>query len=246
MDSATDTFLFVMPAHNLTCLFFANDITLISMRKAGLQKQLNILKKFCDDKGLQVNSQKTFTMSFGMNALRTDWIPFQYDGTPLQPRKEAKYLGMMFFTNKSFPTARKALMAKARAKMWALHRLMISRQRIDYGPALDCFWPGSFDPLPLAPPVLTDGRNIRHSWLNGWICAPSQGRLSAKEGFELLIGFGHHLLKPDNFFSGLTPKEQIQVMVRQMFNLGLIVQMCYCRGHGACLPGDRTHRVTGP
>lgn len=97
------------------------------MRKAGLQKQLNIFKTFCDDKGLQVNPLKTFTMSFGMNTKKAGWIPFQYDGIVLQPRTEAKYLGMMFFTNKPFIAARKQLMNKARARMWALHRLMISR-----------------------------------------------------------------------------------------------------------------------
>lgn len=60
---------FILPSHRLTCLFFADDKVLISLRKAGLQKQLQVLKKLCDDKDLQVNSIKTFTMSFGLNTI---------------------------------------------------------------------------------------------------------------------------------------------------------------------------------
>lgn len=71
---------------------------------------------------------KTFTMSFGVNALNSKCKPLKYnDGQPITPKAEGRYLGMMFFTNRAFRQAQKKLLEKAKARLWAIYRVMTTK-----------------------------------------------------------------------------------------------------------------------
>lgn len=47
------------------------------------------------------------------------WKPLTYAGQPLTPQPKGRYLKMFFFTYKAFRQARKQLLEKAKAKVWA-------------------------------------------------------------------------------------------------------------------------------
>lgn len=124
LEQASGTYPFQLPRTPIMFLMFTDDIVLLSTRKAGLQRQLKVLHTFCQEKELQVNLQKTFTMSFGVNALNRRWKPLTYAGQPLTPQSKGRYLGMLFFTNKAFRQARKQLLEKAKARVWVIHQIM--------------------------------------------------------------------------------------------------------------------------
>ena len=48
----------------LNCLFYADDLVLISASAAGLQKQINILQQYCEKWLLTINLKKTKTLIF--------------------------------------------------------------------------------------------------------------------------------------------------------------------------------------
>lgn len=72
-----------------------------------------------------MNLQKTFTMSFRVNAMHKSWKPLKFDGQPILPKTEGQYLGMLFYTNKAFRQARRKLIEKAKSPVWAVHQLML-------------------------------------------------------------------------------------------------------------------------
>ena len=47
---------------NVSCLFWADDLVLISTTKEGLQKQINFVDKYCNDWKLTLNVEKTKTV----------------------------------------------------------------------------------------------------------------------------------------------------------------------------------------
>ena len=49
------------------CLFWADDLVLISQSKEGLQQHLNVLEKYCKDWKLSVNTDKTQVVIFNKN-----------------------------------------------------------------------------------------------------------------------------------------------------------------------------------
>ena len=49
------------------CLFWADDLVLISESKNGLQQHLNVLEKYCKDWKLSVNTDKTQLVVFNKN-----------------------------------------------------------------------------------------------------------------------------------------------------------------------------------
>ena len=48
----------------IPCLFWADDLVLISESKEGLQQHLNVLEKYCKDWKLSVNTDKTQVVIF--------------------------------------------------------------------------------------------------------------------------------------------------------------------------------------
>ena len=82
-------------------LFFADDIALISDTISGLQKQLDILLKYCKEYKMIVNIIKTKVMVFrrgGMLSRREKW---KYNGKILEVVNGFQYVGLMFSTQLS-------------------------------------------------------------------------------------------------------------------------------------------------
>ena len=83
-------------------LLFADDVILLSDTVAGLQNQLNMLKRQSDCMDLTVNLEKTNIMVFrkgGHLAERERWF---YGQEEIQITNSYKYLGMVF-TTKHWP-----------------------------------------------------------------------------------------------------------------------------------------------
>ena len=82
-------------------LLFADDIALISDTISGLQKQLDILLKYCKEYKMIVNIIKTKVMVFrrgGMLSRREKW---KYNGKILEVVNGFQYVGLMFSTQLS-------------------------------------------------------------------------------------------------------------------------------------------------
>ena len=77
--------------------FFADDMVLITGRRAYLEKQLSLLTDFCSKKQLEINADKTKIMIInGNDRDRLDWsIKINNDRQTLEVVDSFKYLGMI-------------------------------------------------------------------------------------------------------------------------------------------------------
>lgn len=83
-------------------LLFADDIALTSDTVLGLQKQIDTLKRFCNEYKMVVNVIKTKVMVFrrgGPLSKRETWL---YDGNVLEVVNGFQYVGLLFSTKISF------------------------------------------------------------------------------------------------------------------------------------------------
>ena len=79
----------------LACIFFADDIVLLSPSRFGLQKLLNICFKYCSKFCLNFNVKKSKVMIVGKRLNSISTAPLTLDGTPLDFISEYKYLGVV-------------------------------------------------------------------------------------------------------------------------------------------------------
>ena len=95
----------------LNCLFYADDLILISRSAAGLQKQLNILHSYSEKWLLKINLKKTKTLIFQKQNRKStrDKFSFFLNGIPIDKASQYNYLGIIFNTNGSFANSKKAL-----------------------------------------------------------------------------------------------------------------------------------------
>ena len=98
----------------LFILLFADDVALLSTTPSGLQNQLNILQKCCDEMKLYVNIDKTKIMVFrkgGFLGRREKWF---YRGERLEVVQNYCYLGFNFTTKVSVKKGTMHLAAKGK------------------------------------------------------------------------------------------------------------------------------------
>ena len=102
------------------CLFWADDLVLLSKTKDGLQKKLDILAKYSADWKLKVNIDKTKSLIFNKSGrlIKTDKV--YYKGDMIEPTKHYKYLGILLDSNGKFKSAMDDLAKKG---MRASHRI---------------------------------------------------------------------------------------------------------------------------
>ena len=85
---------------HVPCLIYADDILLMSNDKDGLMKQINLVQKFCNLNGLEINYDKTKVM---IQNARHDYdyinIDFDDDVKQIEVVKEYKYLGFWISHN---------------------------------------------------------------------------------------------------------------------------------------------------
>ena len=80
----------------LNSISWADDLILMSLSKAGLQKCLNKLAIYCQKWGLEVNVDKTKSMVFSNKYAQET---FFYEGEPLEQVKTFRYLGFLLSYN---------------------------------------------------------------------------------------------------------------------------------------------------
>jgi hypothetical protein len=74
-------------------LFYADDLTLLSLTPHGLQSMLDELGEYCQRKGLIVNTSKSVVVVF--NSRAPPVCRFKFGATNLEVRDEFKYLGIL-------------------------------------------------------------------------------------------------------------------------------------------------------
>jgi len=100
-------------------LLYADDLVLMSRTQRGLQKQLDELGKFYDERDLMVNVKKTKVVVFGS---RVNTSPLLYGGLPIEEVASFRYLGVELHCNGSMKTAVEHLAAASKRTVFALRR----------------------------------------------------------------------------------------------------------------------------
>ena len=79
----------------IPCLFYADDITILSERKGGLQKSMSILWDYCLENNLVVNTDKTKVMTlFNANKRISSDLMVMYGDKILEQVKSFTYCGI--------------------------------------------------------------------------------------------------------------------------------------------------------
>ena len=121
LQSSLDTDSITLPnGFPFNCLFYADDLILISRSAAGLQKQLNILHDYSERWLLKINLKKTKTLIFQKQNPKStrDKFSFFLNGTPIDKASQYSYIGITFNTNGSFTNSKKVLIEKARGRLF--------------------------------------------------------------------------------------------------------------------------------
>ena len=92
----------------VNCLMYADDIVLLSTSPQGLQTKLDILKQYCNDWCLTVNTNKTKVLIFNKAGKHIKHT-FNFNDSQLECVNRYKYLGIHFCASGSFYFAQEEL-----------------------------------------------------------------------------------------------------------------------------------------
>ena len=84
----------------ISCIFFADDIVLLSPSRHGLQELLDICVSYCTKFCLDFNVKKSKVMIVGVNS-NSDLFPLYLGGAPLEFVPDFKYLGVHLYANRT-------------------------------------------------------------------------------------------------------------------------------------------------
>ena len=107
----------------LPCLFWADDLLLISKTKEVLQELLNILDKYSADWKMKVNIDKTKVVIFDKQGWVLKGEKLYYRNNCLENVKYFKYLGLTLDANGKYFTAMEELAKKALRATHRIYRL---------------------------------------------------------------------------------------------------------------------------
>ena len=107
----------------VSCLFWADDLLLLSKVKDGLQKQLDIPAKYSSDFKLKVNIDKTKSRSFNKSGRLLKTEKFYYKGDMIEPTKHYKYLGILLDSNGKFNSAMDDVAKKGMTAPHSIYKL---------------------------------------------------------------------------------------------------------------------------
>ena len=107
----------------IPCLFWADDLALISTTKEGLQNQLNVVNEYCSDWKLTLNTEKTKTIIFNKTGATLKKHQINYGGELIKTVKYFSYLGITLDSNGKFHTAINELSKKAAKAAGRLYKL---------------------------------------------------------------------------------------------------------------------------
>ena len=105
----------------ITHFFYADDLVIVSDTKEGLQKKLDKLAQFSDEKDLTVNAEKSKIMIFNKRG-RLLKESFNIKGEDLEVVQSFTYLGVKITASGSFTPAIKELSDKAKKAMMPLFK----------------------------------------------------------------------------------------------------------------------------
>ena len=100
-------------------LLYAGDLTIMSTTPAGLQRQLNALQLFCEQRQLTVNLAKIKVVTFGS---RARCQAFTFNGNEAERVQSYKYLGFEFRATKNLSHGVSKLVVAANEAMHAMNR----------------------------------------------------------------------------------------------------------------------------
>ena len=132
---ACSTFAPELNVASVPLLLFADDLALLSLSHAGLQKQMDLLDTFCVEHGLTVNVKKTQFLVFHMR-MSTPVPDLMFANAPIQRVEFFRYLGMHFHATKGFSFASDQLLQSAKKATHALYRRCIELHIAN--PSLQC------------------------------------------------------------------------------------------------------------
>jgi hypothetical protein len=101
-------------------LLYADDLALMSETPQGLQKQIDVLSKFCVERQLVINVSKTKVVVFKKR--RNAAPEFTYRGTTIEWVQSFRYLGLELHSTRSMTVAIDKLTAAGKKALFALRR----------------------------------------------------------------------------------------------------------------------------
>ena len=122
-----------------SCLFYADDLVLISESEAGLQKSLDSLLNFTSNWFLEVNPKKTKYMIFSRGRRANMQNHFNFGDLVLDECDTYCYLGVVFSKSGSMNMASKALHGKAIGAMFSLIRSVNKHYACNFNLLLSLF-----------------------------------------------------------------------------------------------------------
>ena len=126
---------FMLPnGTKLSSLFYADDLTILSRSKLGLQNCLNSLSSFCKSWMLNINPKKTKIMIFQKNTKKCDYT-FHIGDELIDTVQDYTYLGTRISSSGNFTLSLEHLRQKA------LHAFFSLRRHTDFStlkPSLAC------------------------------------------------------------------------------------------------------------
>ena len=99
-------------------LLYADDLTIMSTTPAGLQRHINALQLFCEQRQLTVNLTKTKVVTFGS---RARCQTFTFNGEEVERVQSYKYLGFEFHATKNVSHGVSKLVSAANKAMRAMN-----------------------------------------------------------------------------------------------------------------------------
>ena len=122
-----DTDPIILPnGTHLNCLFYADDLVLISHSAEGLQKALSVLAEYCNKWLLSVNSKKTKVLIFQKKCRKSvlNKYCFQINNDKIEIVNNYTYLGINLATNGNFNVCKINLKEKTRRSFFAIRRYL--------------------------------------------------------------------------------------------------------------------------
>ena len=104
-------------------LLYADDLILMSTSKEGLQRQLDALAAFCEQRQLTVNLGKTKIVIF--ETRKSTCEPFFFQNKVVAREEEYRYLGFVFHATRNMTYGTDFLVSSAKKAMHAMRRRCI-------------------------------------------------------------------------------------------------------------------------
>ena len=131
VDGGRTGYQFIPGAKELFTLLFADDIALISLTPAGLQTQINNLKRAAEKLGLVVNLEKTKIMVFRKGGYLGRLEKWYYGRERIEVVNNYKYLGYTFTTKLSVDIPLAEYTGRAKGKVVSIFRTLYKLGKID-------------------------------------------------------------------------------------------------------------------